>query len=70
MGKIQFSPTSTTSPSKTSPWEQPILVPAVDPNQIGPTRIKLVFDDDQEATTKDNLLLEDISRNSLRKKIL
>ena len=73
VGKIQFSPTSTTSPSKTSPWKQPNLIPVVDPNanQIGPTRLKLIFDDDQESKeNRGSLFQEETSINSSRKKFL
>jgi hypothetical protein len=67
MGKIQFSPTST-PPSKSSPWKQPILITTVESNTslIGPTRVKLVFDDDLDAATKENnLLLGDISAKKI-----
>ena len=73
VGKIQYSPTSTTTPSKTSPWKQPNLIPVVDPNanQIGPTRLKLIFDDDQESKeNRGSLFQEETSINSSRKKFL
>jgi membrane-associated tyrosine/threonine-specific cdc2-inhibitory kinase len=62
--KLQFSPTSTTaSPSiKPSPWKaknlnpteaQPTIATSSDTTQIGPTRLKLVFEDEQDTKERD-----------------